>query len=153
MDQPTLLFIPGAWHAADGFEDVRASLASRKIKNPTIALLLPSIGAEPPKKGLADDTLHVHNEIEKLVEQGKKVVVIAHSSGGMVGAGAVKGLSCSERKQEEKKGGVIMLVYMAAFVSLKGGSLLGMLGGKYFTMDESTGMLDSQYRLGELERV
>ncbi|KAJ5591195.1 Alpha/beta hydrolase fold-1 [Penicillium hetheringtonii] len=133
MDQPTLLFIPGAWHAADGFEDVRASLASRKIKNPTIALLLPSI--------------------EKLVEQGKKVVVIAHSSGGMVGAGAVKGHSCSERKQEEKKGGVIMLVYMAAFVSLKGGSLLGMLGGKYFTMDESTGMLDSQYRLGELERV
>lgn len=105
------------------------------------------------KKGLADDTLHVHNEIEKLVEQGKKVVVIAHSSGGMVGAGAVKGHSCSERKQEEKKGGVIMLVYMAAFVSLKGGSLLGMLGGKYFTMDESTGMLDSQYRLGELERV
>jgi len=131
MDQLTFLFIPGAWHAADGFEDVRASLASRKIKIPTVALSLPSIGAEPPNKGLAVDTLHAHNEIEKLVEQGKKVVVIAHSYGGMVGAGAVKGLSYSERKQEGKKGGVIMLVYMAAFVSQKGGSLLGMLGGKY----------------------
>lgn len=127
--QPTILFIPGAWHLPEVFDAVRASLKSRNI--PSVALALPSIGAEPPSKGLSDDTLFVQGEIEKLADQGKKVVVVAHSYGGMVGAGAVEGLGYTERQQMGKDGGVIMLVYMSAFVAKQGDSLLKMLGGNW----------------------
>lgn len=128
-DQPTILFVPGAWHGPDGFDAVRASLSSRNF--PTVALALPSIGAEPPSKGLMDDTVFVQSEIKKLVNQGKRIVVVTHSYGGMVGAGAVKGLEYAERRKQGKHGGVIMLVYMAAFVASRGDSLLKMLGGNY----------------------
>ncbi|KAJ5386409.1 hypothetical protein N7509_008950 [Penicillium cosmopolitanum] len=128
-DQPTILFVPGAWHGPDGFDAVRASLSSRNF--PTVALALPSIGAEPPSKGLMDDTVFVQSEIKRLVNQGKRIVVVTHSYGGMVGAGAVKGLEYAERRKQGKHGGVIMLVYMAAFVASRGDSLLKMLGGNY----------------------
>lgn len=90
-DQPTILFIPGAWHGPDVFDVVRDSLTSRNI--PTVALALPSIGTEPPTKGLTDDTIFV---------QGKRVVIIAHSYGGMVRAGAVEGLEYAERQKQGK---------------------------------------------------
>lgn len=127
--KPTILFIPGAWHLPDVFDDTRAALATRGF--PSVAVGLPAIGAEPPTKGLIDDTVAVHNEIERLSDEEKQVVVVAHSYGGMVGAGAVKGLGYAERQKAGKKGGVIMLVYMAAFVAKSGTSLLDMLGGKW----------------------
>lgn len=128
-ENPTIFFIPGAWHLPEGFDDVRAFLAIRGF--PSEAVALPSIGAEPPSKGLADDTMFVQNEIERLSNEGKQIVVVAHSYGGMVGAGAVKGMGYAERQKAGKQGGVLMLVYMAAFVAKSGTSLLDMLGGKW----------------------
>ncbi|KAJ5380044.1 uncharacterized protein N7496_002472 [Penicillium cataractarum] len=127
--KPTILFIPGAWHLPDVFDDARAALTARGF--PSAAVALPAIGAEPPNKGLADDTIAVNKEIERLSNEGKQVVVVAHSYGGMVGAGAVKGLGYAERQNAGKTGGVIMLVYMAAFVAKSGTSLLDMLGGNW----------------------
>lgn len=73
----------------------------------------------------------MHDEIARLSDDGKEVVVVAHSYGGMVGAGAVKGLERIARHKAGKSGGVIMLVYMTAFVAKAGTSLLDMLGGKW----------------------
>ncbi|KAJ5113306.1 hypothetical protein N7456_001840 [Penicillium angulare] len=127
--KPTILFVPGAWHLPEVFDEARASLTARGF--PSAAVALPSIGAEPPTQGLADDTIAVHNEAERLCDEGKEVVVVAHSYGGLVGAGAVKGLSYAERQNAGKSGGVIMLVYIAAFVAKSGTSLLDMLGGNW----------------------
>jgi hypothetical protein len=139
--KPTVLFIPGAWHLPDVFEDTRAALAARGF--PSVAVGLPAIGAEPPTKGLKDDTVAVHQEIGRLSDESKQVVVVGHSYGGMVGAGAVKGLGFAERQKAGKNGGVIMLVYMAAFVAKSGTSLLDMLGGKWLPwmkLDVSTSL-------------
>ncbi|KAJ5745076.1 hypothetical protein N7520_010258 [Penicillium odoratum] len=129
LEKPTILLIPGAWHLPDVFDDVRASLALRDF--PSVAVALPSIGAEPPSKGLTDDVIFVQNEIKKLSDEGKKIVVVAHSYGGMVGADAVKGMGYAERKKDSSNGGVLILVYLAAFVAKSGTSLLDMLGGKW----------------------
>lgn len=139
--KPTVLFIPGAWHLPDVFEDTRAALAACGF--PSVAVGLPAIGAEPPTKGLKDDTVAVHHEIERLSDESKQVVVVAHSYGGMVGAGVVKGLGFAERQKAGKNGGVTMLVYMAAFVAKSGTSLLDMLGGKWLPwmkLDVSTSL-------------
>lgn len=50
--------------------------------------------------------------------------------GGMVGTGAVKRPGSTERQKAGKKCGVLMLLFIGAFVSKKGTSLLNELGGR-----------------------
>lgn len=128
-EKPTLVFVPGAWHTPDVFDAVRASLKTSGY--PSVALALPCNGAEPPNKTLADDSNLVASEIEKLADEGKKVVVVAHSYGGIVCTNAVEHLDYAERQKKGKAGGVIMLVYMCAFVLKQGTSLLQSIGGHY----------------------
>lgn len=116
--QPTILFIPGAWHFPAGFNAVRELL--KPLGYPTEAVAHPSIGAEPPNTTLDDDIANTRAEILKLVEAGKKVVVVAHSYGGIVGSSAVEDLGFNQRKAIGKEGGVINFVYMAAFALPKG---------------------------------
>lgn len=126
--KPTIVFVPGAWHLPEGFDAVRALLAERGY--PTEAVANPSIDAEPPNKHLNDDIEHLRATLNQLTDEGKETVVITHSYGGLVGAGAVEGLELSKRQQNGQAGGVVMLIYMSAFVVPKGSSLKDMLGGQ-----------------------
>ncbi|RDW56690.1 hypothetical protein BP6252_14042 [Coleophoma cylindrospora] len=126
-EQPTILFVPGAWHYPAGFDAVREQLAA--LNYPTEAVAHPSIGGEPPNKDLTDDSANLRSAIEKLADAGKKVVVVTHSYGGVVGACAVEDLGFAQRKSAGKTGGVIQLVFLSAFALPKGASLLDALGG------------------------
>ncbi|KAI8675769.1 AB hydrolase-1 domain-containing protein [Fusarium keratoplasticum] len=127
--KPTIVFAPGAWHTADCFDVVREALHARDWT--TEAVEYPSVGAEPPTKGLADDANAVRASIERLADEGKKVVLVVHSYGGLVGANAVEGLGYKQRLREGKTGGVILFVYLAAFVTPLGKSIKEMLGGQF----------------------
>ena len=52
--------------------------------------------------------------------------MVSHSYGGMVGAGPVEGLGYAQRSKASQPGGVILVVWLAAFVGTKdkGASLL-----------------------------
>ncbi|KAI9726852.1 MAG: hypothetical protein M1834_001486 [Cirrosporium novae-zelandiae] len=128
-EKPTVVFVPGAWHLPEGFDQARTILT--KNNYPSVAPALPSVDAEPPTKTLNDDIDYFHKVLADLADQGKQLIVIPHSYGGLVGAGAVKGLGYAERAKAGKKGGVIMLMYMSAFVVPKGKSLKDMLGGQF----------------------
>lgn len=125
-EQPTILFVPGAWHFPAGFDAVRELL--KPLGYPTEAVAHPSIGAEPPNKTLEDDTANTRAAIEKLAEAGKKVVLVTHSYGGIVGSSAVEDLGFEQRKAVGKEGGVINFVYMAAFALPKGAGPRDVLG-------------------------
>ncbi|KAI9831459.1 MAG: hypothetical protein M1819_005058 [Sarea resinae] len=127
--KPTIVFCPGAWHLPQGFDAVRAQLAERGFESEAVAL--PAVGAEPPTKTFADDVAAVRSQVQELADQGKAVIVIMHSYGGLVGADAVQDLGHAQRAKAGQKGGVIMMVYMSAFVGQKGKSVLDMLGGQY----------------------
>ncbi|KAF5025651.1 hypothetical protein F66182_2257 [Fusarium sp. NRRL 66182] len=127
--KPTIVFAPGAWHTADCYDIVRTQLAARDWV--TEAVEYPSVGAEPPNKGLADDVSAVRAVLERLADEGKKIVLVVHSYGGLVGANAVEGLGYKQRAQEGKAGGLIQLVYLSAFVMPKGKGVLDLLGGQY----------------------
>jgi len=127
--KPTVVFVPGAWHLPSGFEAVRGQLAGRDYPSEAVAHL--SVGAEPPNKSLADDAASLRKTLEGLADEGKEIVVVAHSYGGGVGADAVEGLGAAQRAKAGRKGGIIMFVYMSAFVFPKGRSIMDMLGGQY----------------------
>jgi pimeloyl-ACP methyl ester carboxylesterase len=129
MSKPTIVFAPGAWHTPDCFDVVREQLHQRGWE--TEAVAYPSVGAEPPIKGLADDTAALRATLQKLADNGKEIVLIVHSYGGLVGQNAVEGLGFKQRQAAGKQGGVINLVYMAAFVVPKGATIKELLGGQF----------------------
>ncbi|KAH8589760.1 Alpha/beta hydrolase fold-1 [Bisporella sp. PMI_857] len=128
-EKPTILFVPGAWHLPAGFDTVREQL--KALGYPTEAVAHPSIGAEPPTKNLSDDTANLRATLETLADEGKRIVVVTHSYGGVVGSCAVEDAGFAQRASAGKKGGVIMLIYMTAFVLPKDTSLLDALGGNW----------------------
>ena len=126
MSKPTIVFAPGAWHAPDCFDIVREQLHQRGWE--TEAVTYPSVGAEPPNKGLADDAMALRSTLERLADECKEIVLVAHSYGGLVGQNALQGLGYKQRQAAGKRGGVIMFVYLAAFVAPKGATIKAMLG-------------------------
>ncbi|TDZ26195.1 hypothetical protein Cob_v001372 [Colletotrichum orbiculare MAFF 240422] len=127
--KPTFVLAPGAWHKASCFAPVEKLLAAKGYD--VEAVEYPSVGAEPPTKGLAEDAAAVRAALERLTAEEKEIVLVVHSYGGLVGANAVRGLGFKERAKEGKKGGVILYVYLTAFVVPAGKSVKEMLGGQF----------------------
>ncbi|KAJ5726193.1 uncharacterized protein N7483_007550 [Penicillium malachiteum] len=129
MSNPTIVFSLGAWVIPAVFDATRARLNAAGY--PSECPPHPSIGAEPPVKTLSDDAISLREVLIRLADDGRDIVVVAHSYGGIVASCAVDGLSKQDRVREGKVGGIIRVVYLAAFTLDKGQSLLGMLGGNY----------------------
>ncbi|KAF6827091.1 hypothetical protein CMUS01_09151 [Colletotrichum musicola] len=127
--KPTFVLAPGAWHKETCYAPLEKLLVERGY--PVEAVAYPSVGAEPPVKGLADDAAAVRAVVEKYADEGREIVLVVHSYGGLVGANAVKGLGYKQRAKEGKKGGVITFVYLTAFVVPVGKSIKEMLGGQF----------------------
>lgn len=128
MSKPTIVFVTGVWHDPACFDSTRALLSERGF--PSEALHHPSVGSKLADKILADDVNNVREKLITLADEGKEIIVICHSYGGMVAGCAVEDLGFTDRAKQGKSGGVTMLVYMCALVAKKGLSMLEMLGGK-----------------------
>ncbi|KAJ0160934.1 hypothetical protein CTA2_7055 [Colletotrichum tanaceti] len=126
--KPTFVLAPGAWHRETCFAPAQQILESRGY--PVEAVAYPSVGAEPPTKGVKDDAAAVRAVLERLADEGKEIVLVVHSYGGLVGSNAVEGLGYKQRAREGKKGGVVIFVYLAAFVLPLGKCIRDLLGGQ-----------------------
>lgn len=132
MTIPTIVFSLGAWTRPSAFSTVTAKLLEKGI--PCETPPHPSVGSEPPTKTLQDDVSSLRSVLTRLIEtEGKDVIVVAHSYGGVVASCAVEGLSKAERSTAGicKPGGVCRVAYLAAFALDKGMSLVDMLGGEF----------------------
>lgn len=129
MDKPTFVFSLGAWLTPIVFDTVRDRLDA--LGYPSECPAHPSIGAEPPSLTLEDDVACLHRVLTGLADEGKEIVVVAHSYGGVVASSASDGLGKHVRAESGKTGGIVKIVYLAAFALDNGQSLLGMLGGVY----------------------
>lgn len=143
IQKPALVLVHGAWHNPTCFSHLiphLTSLGYTTISTPT----LPSAnGGLPPSSTSTSssstnekeedefpiwkaDVSAVRTAVSALVEnQELDVVVILHSYGGTPGTEALKGLAKKERVAKGEKGGVVALVYMAAFVIEEGKSTNG----------------------------
>lgn len=124
-----MCFVPGAWHILDTFDLIRDVLAKRGYESKTVPNV--SVGATDVSFGLHADIAHTKSVLQSLVDQGRQIVVVNHSYGGLVGAGALEGLGFRQLAQAGLPGGVIQGVWMAAFVAPRGTSVVDMLGGGY----------------------
>lgn len=95
MANPTVVFVPGAWHTPEAYSDTIKALEQHSY--PTVGLPLPSAGAEPAHLDFQGDVEGIRRCITELVDAGKEVILVSHSYSGMPAAEAPIGLGRSER--------------------------------------------------------
>ncbi|KAJ5941406.1 hypothetical protein N7516_001574 [Penicillium verrucosum] len=130
MNKPTFVFSHGGWVTPVVFDAVRGRLDT--LGYPSECPAHPSIGAEPPSLTLEDDVASLRRVLTTLADEGKDIVIVAHSYGGVVASTASEGLVKHFRAENGKLGGIVKVVYLAAFALDKGQSLLG---GDYIHAD------------------
>jgi len=129
IPKPTIIIIHGAWHHPDHYALLVKLLTAKGYE--TLCPSQPTYNNVPATKSLHDDVALIREILTKLVGDGKEVIVIMHSYGGMIGTEAVtESLSKKSRSSNREKGGVVQLLYMSAFVLHKGQCLAAPLGGE-----------------------
>ncbi len=112
--KPTIFFSPGGFHTPWIYDTVRRILSNRGFA--TEASYLVSVGTTDASVGMLSDAKHLRSLLTKTIDEGKEVVVVAHSYGGVIVSNAVDGLSVAQRAAEGKQGGILMILYLAALI-------------------------------------
>ncbi|KAK7044431.1 AB hydrolase-1 domain-containing protein [Favolaschia claudopus] len=119
--RPVIVFIPGSFEPASLYTTVVADLESHGYE--AHAIELETVGRRDTPPSMYDDAAKVASLIHKLADEGKDVVLVPHSYGGMVACEASKGLAKSVREREGKRGGVAKIVFVTAVAPLLGQSV------------------------------
>ena len=128
--KPTIAFVPGAWHLPLHYAELTDLLQTAGYE--TVIQKNPSCDAADPLAAdtQADADAVRNNVLLPLIDAGKDVVLIAHSYGGSPAAAAATGLSKSELSVAGRSGGIIGLIWIAAFIAQEGESLKSKLPGQ-----------------------
>lgn len=145
------LLVHGAWHDSTTWSKVVPLLEARLPGAISVVVDLPSSGAVPGIDSCEPDYAVVHDAAKKLVEEGKNVVIVMHSYGGLVGTNGSQGLSRQELSRERKtvEGAVVGMVYISAYVRSLGQGLIeeGMAFRQIGVVDVSLTLWTSYQRL------
>lgn len=130
MSKPSILLIPGSFGLPEFYDPVVNAVAAKGYE--IRALHYPSVGLKTgPREGapptMHEDAAFIAKETEKLADEGKDVILIAHSYGGVPATESAKGLGKEERQKQGKKGGIVNLAYMTALVPAVGASAASLL--------------------------
>lgn len=85
----------------------------------TEAIKLQTVGNA--SASVADDAEHIRSTLLSHIEQGKDVLLIAHSFAGFGSTSAISGLHKRTRAAKGLKGGLIGIVWLASFLPPPGG--------------------------------
>ena len=126
--KPVIVFVPGAWHPPSCFDPVTQRLEAAGYE--TKGVNLASVGSPEPLKDFQPDVEAIQQTMKPFIDQGKDILLVVHSYGGVVGNEAVRGLDKASREKEGKKGGVSHIYFCCAFALPEGVSLMDVLQGK-----------------------
>ncbi|RBA08969.1 hypothetical protein FPRO05_07249 [Fusarium proliferatum] len=131
-EKPVIAIAQGAWHRASHYKGLVQSLTDRGF-----TVLQPdnvTAGNDENIKGKThlDDVKAIRQSLRPALDEGKRIVLVCHSYGGITGSAAAEGYQVHERGAKGLSGGVSHVVYIAAFaLPVKGLSLLSAAGGQH----------------------
>ena len=132
--QPTIIFVPGAWHAVETWSRL-TTLLEKQHQYKCISLSLPSTKSDPAAT-LKDDIDATRNLIQAETTHGHDVVVVMHSYGGIPGQSAIKGFTPPKSHDTSvgstttsKSGHVLGLIIIASGFVVPAKSFLDAMGG------------------------
>ncbi|MCJ1319512.1 hypothetical protein MMC15_004848 [Xylographa vitiligo] len=141
---PTFAIVPGAWHSPIHWDLVVPELNGAGYA--TRSLRLPGVDSPTPKSiSTTTDAHFIQSDVlGPLLSDGKDVILVAHSYGGMPSGAAAVGLSKAERSAAGLPGGIIGLIWVAALIAHPGDSLKALVGGQFnpwVQINQATGQL------------
>jgi alpha-beta hydrolase superfamily lysophospholipase len=140
--KPTILIVPGSFVEPELYSDVMSTYRARGY--PIEAIALETAGKKPgPLPTMYDDANSINSAVSKLADEGKEVILVAHSYGGAPATQSLKGISKADRKRAGKAGGVIRIAYLTALVPKLGDTAALAIAGApsgYNVPDEVSGL-------------
>jgi pimeloyl-ACP methyl ester carboxylesterase len=118
VSKPTIIIIPASFSPISLYTTVISDLESHGYA--VHGVELQTVGRREKAPGMYDDAAVVASLASRLTDEGKDVVLVAHSYGGVVACEAAKGLAKSVREREGKQGGIVRIVFVAALVPSEG---------------------------------
>ncbi|KAK2605988.1 hypothetical protein QQS21_003614 [Conoideocrella luteorostrata] len=126
VEKVAVVIIGGGWHTPESYAKLARGLGDagydvHRPGNPSM------VNQRQGAFGLAEDTKSMRAYVTKLVEDGRRVIALAHSYGGQVASNSLTDLGWETRSRKRLPGGVIRIVFMCAFALLEGGSVIGQI--------------------------
>ena len=125
MSKPVILLIHGAWNGPEQYVGLTGPLKEAGYE--VLAPRLATLGGNAAGKTWKDDVAVIHETVRPLFDQGREVVAVAHSYGGIPTPHAITGFEV----KEGKAGGFKAAVYIAAFCLQSGVDLYTATGKNY----------------------
>jgi pimeloyl-ACP methyl ester carboxylesterase len=131
MENPTLVIVTGSFAPAHMYDGFVESLNRQNVK--AIVISAPSVGRKEgrPPATMSDDAEEITNVVSKLLDEGKPVVLMTHSYGGIPGTESLKNISRKAREAQGKEGGVDKIIYLTSVVVQPGTSNFDAFGGAF----------------------
>ncbi|KAF2094400.1 alpha/beta-hydrolase [Rhizodiscina lignyota] len=128
--KPTIVIVPGSFSPALFYELFITQLNDAGY--PDVHFVeYPSIGRKDPAPAatMLDDAAAIHKAVESLADEGRDILLIAHSYGGIPASESIRGLAKSQREADGKNGGIIRVLYATAIVPAVGESSSDIMSG------------------------
>lgn len=132
MSKPSIVFVPGSYVLVSAYQPILEALSDQGYE--VTAVTLPTIGPasrqgrDEPAPPMYEDAEAIAQEVKKISDQGKDVIIVGHSYAGIPMSQSTEGLDKKARSTQGKPGGVTRLAFLAALVPPKGGSAASLLG-------------------------
>ncbi|CZR55098.1 uncharacterized protein PAC_04984 [Phialocephala subalpina] len=101
MSRPSILLIPGSFALPEFYDAVVDPVKAKGYDFRSLHLPTVGLGPGKPREGIPpnmyNDAAFIAKEVETLADEGKDVILIAHSYGGIPITQCVKGLAKGER--------------------------------------------------------
>jgi hypothetical protein len=131
MTKPTFVLSTGSFANPSAYDAVVALLKPHNLD--VLVPHLPTVGPSPkqgrdgPAPSMYEDAKFLASHVERLADEGKDIILMAHSYGGIPMTESVKGLTKNERGQQGKQGGIVRLGYVTSLVPAVGRAAMEML--------------------------
>jgi pimeloyl-ACP methyl ester carboxylesterase len=126
--KPTIIIIPGSFCPIYPYAPIISELEAHGY--PVHGIELETVGRREKAPSMYDDAAAVASLVSQLADEGKDVVLVPHSYGGIVACEASKGLAKSVREKEGKAGGIVRIVFVTAVVPSEGQCLQDVFGNQ-----------------------
>jgi len=115
--KPSIVIVPASFSPAYFYDNIVDQLTANGYEAQTIEL--PSVGRKDgvPGATMAEDAASIQSVMSRLADEGKDIVIVTHSYGGIPGTESVRGMGKAEREKDGKRGGVARIVYLTSIVA------------------------------------
>ncbi|KAH7312021.1 Alpha/beta hydrolase fold-1 [Rhexocercosporidium sp. MPI-PUGE-AT-0058] len=138
----TLVLVHGAFHSPDCFHLIQPKLEA--LGYPVVAVALASVGKTHPNATYLDDVSVIHEVVLPILDEGKEVVLVTHSWGGVPGVASSEGHTLQERAARGQRGGIKSIMMIASAMIMKKGTSLSESNGastvEWMDFEESFGI-------------